>query len=226
MAARRIAPVVAIVLILFSMSAFCQNPPQPSDGDVIERLMPDGNPRKIIIPKPADQESAVRQLRKIRTQEQGSRAQQAAFLLAVLNVDYEKNRDYLLWVLRGCKVPSVTRGCDEMTPEYLAYLSNHGHEEILTPLMRDGVDSYSAAGSESFGSFLSEVVTDEPDRFLDALLPLPAPTQKRVCLAAGESDGSGMSPADLKRVNNRLGAMTDPVARRCLSEIEKANEPE
>jgi len=188
--------------------------------------MPDGGPRNIVIPKPADQESAVRQLSKLRAQEQGSRPQQAAFLLAVLGVDYEKNRDYLLWVLRGCGVPEITRGCDDVTGMYLAYLYDRGHREVLQPLMTEGVESYNAAGSESIGSFLSELIVKSPNEFLDAIRPLPVPTQRRICSFAGAADGGGMAPADLRKVRSHLRMMTDPVASRCLREIEKANKPQ
>ena len=43
-----------------------------------------------------------------------------AFLLAVLDVNYEQNRDYLIWVLKGCGVPEIKHGCDDMTGEFLA----------------------------------------------------------------------------------------------------------
>ena len=109
-----------------------------------------------------------------------------------------------------------------MTGEFLAYLYEHGHSEVLTSLMKYG-NSYNAAGSEFVGTFLSETVAKSPDNFLDAVRSFPVPTQKKICYFAGLADGGGMAPANLRLVRKVLAARPDDVTARCLREIENAN---
>ena len=194
--------------------------------DVVGKILPDGNPRRLVMPKRSERESVIHQLRATRATAQGEHAQQVVFLLAVLGADYERNRDYLLWVLKGCEVPEIKHGCDDMTGEYLIYLYEHGHPEILAPLLSSSVKDYSAAGSEGLGAFFSELVAKSPNAFLDAVRSFPASAQRKMCYFAGAADGGGMSPADLRKVRNQLGAMNDEIARRCLRQIEQANKPE
>jgi hypothetical protein len=111
-----------------------------------------------------------------------------------------------------------------MTGEFLAYLYEHGHSEVLKPLMKDG-SSYDAAGSEFVGDFLSKLVAKSPDNFLDAVRSFPIPTQKKICYFAGSADSGGMAASDLRKARKALAAMTDDVAGRCLREIEHANKP-
>jgi len=87
--------------------------------------------------------------------------------------------------------------------------------------MKYGVNSYSAAGSEFVGAFLSGLVAKSPDKFIAAVRSLPVPTQNKVCYFAGLADGGGMG--DLWAARKNLRKMTDDVAAR---EIEKANKPE
>ncbi|HEX2952190.1 MAG TPA: hypothetical protein VHV83_21865 [Armatimonadota bacterium] len=145
--------------------------------------------------------------------------------MATMNVDYERNRNYLLWVFKGCNVPEVKNGCDDMTGTYLAYLYEHGHAEVLKPLMT-GLNGYNAAGSEFIGGFLSRLVAKNHADFLNAIRDFPVPEQKEICYFTGLADGGGMSPADLRQARKQLGAMEDSVARRCLQQIEKANRQE
>ena len=111
-----------------------------------------------------------------------------------------------------------------MTGEFLAYLYEHGHSEVLKPLMKDG-SSYDAAGSEFVGDFLSKLVAKSPDDFLGAVRSFPVPTQKIICYFAGSADGGGMAVSDLQKARKALAPMTDDVAGRCLREIEHANKP-
>jgi hypothetical protein len=123
-------PTVLFLLSLCFPSQAAQNPP----GDIVQKLLPSpNNPSSVVLPKPSERANDIKLLKDARREASGFRAQQLPFLLAVLNVDYERNRDYLLWVLRGCDVPEIKNGCDENTGEYLLYLLQHGHPEILAP---------------------------------------------------------------------------------------------
>jgi len=194
--------------------------------DVVRALLPDGAVRRLVIPKPSEKEKIIHQLKAAQATAQGERAQQVAFLLAVLGGDYDRNRDYLLWVMKGCEVPEIKHGCSDMTGDYLIYLYQHGHPEILPPLLSSSVNDYNAAGSESLGMFFSQLVVNSPKDFLDALRSFPASTQRRMCSMAGVAGGGGMTPADLGKARSQLGKMNDEVPRRCLQDIEQANKPE
>jgi hypothetical protein len=175
------------------------------------------------VSRPSERADAAKRLKEARRTAYGSHAQQIAFLLAVLNVDYPRDRDYLLWALRGCDVPEIRNGCDELTGSYLVDLFQHGHREILAPLLNAAIKDYNAAGSEILGGFFSELVASSPEEFLDGVRSFPVPTQKKMCYFAGLGDGGGMGPSDLKELRARLGAMHDEVAQRCLLQIESAN---
>ncbi len=215
---------LTIALILLAVgnlnpAAFGQTP------DVVAALLPDGSVRRFVMPKPAEKEKVIHRLQAAQVSAQRERAQQVAFLLAALGADYERNRDYLLWVMKGCEVPEIKHGCSDMTGEYLAYLYQHGHPEILRPLMTATVHNYNAAGAEFLGGFLSELVVRTPNDFLDAVRSFPASTQQKICSLAGVADGGGMAPGDLRKVRSELGRMHDEVAQRCLQQIEQANQP-
>ena len=215
-----------MLLLTVAGSAVGQLPSPPTERSqtVVEKLMPDGGTHRLQLPKPEQRAHVVQQLRRMQNDIHKPDAQQVAFLLALLGVDYERNRDYLLWVFKGCGVPEMKRGCDDMTGEFLAYLYEHGHPEVLKPLMKDG-NSYDAAGSEFVGDFLSKLVAESPNDFLDAVRSFPVPTQKKICYFAGSADGGGMAQIGLMKARKKMGAMTDIVARRCLREIEYANKP-
>jgi len=216
---------IAISIILLCIGALGQSTSGQAQ-DIVKTLLPNGNPQELVMPKPSERERVIRQLRAARADAQGVYAQQAAFLLAALGADYERSRDYLLWVLKGCDFPDIRRGCDDMTGEYLIYLCEHGHHEFLGPMLISSIDDYNAAGSEGLGSFFSTFVAKSPNDFLDAVRSFPASTQIKMCTFAGFGDGGGMAPEDLRKVRSQLGRMNDEVARRCLRQIEKANTPE
>jgi hypothetical protein len=218
--------IIGAALLVVAASAVGQSLSSRTENGqtVVEKLMPEGGPHPLQMPTPEQRVPVIRQLQRMQNDIHKPDAQQVAFLLAVLGVDYERNRDYLIWVLRGCSVPEVKHGCDDMTGEFLAYLYEHGHPEVLIPLMKYG-NSYNAAGSEFVGGFLSEVVAKSPDSFLDAVRSFPVPTQKEICYFAGSADGGGMAPSDFQKARKALAAKKDDVAERCLREIKHANRP-
>ena len=146
-------------------------------------------------------------------------------MLALLKADYESNRDYLLWVLKGCDTPKIVHGCDDMTPVYLISLYEHGHPEILPSLFRSSLQNYNASGSEALGGLLSDLVVKSPNIFLDNLKSFPVSEQKEICYSAGLADGGGMAPENLKNLEKRLDVLNDEMADTCIRQIEKANKP-
>jgi hypothetical protein len=211
-----------VCIIILSVYSVSQTAPK-SAQDIVEKLLPEGNISRLEVPKVSERQDAIKQLQEAKRTARGERVQQIAFLLGVLNVDYSRNRDYLLWVLRGCDVPEIKNGCNDMTGEYLVYLFRHGHPEILAPLLDASVKSYNAAGAEGLGAFFAELIAKSPNKFLDAVRSFQILTQKKMCYFAGSGDGGGMAPSDLKKVRERLSAMNDEVARRCLYQVEQAN---
>ena len=193
--------------------------------DVAKRMLPDGNLSKIVMPRASEKDSMIYQLKRARTASSGKDLQRIAFLLALLGADYESNRDFLLDVLRGCDVPEIKHGCDDMTAAYLIYLYRHGHSEILTPLFRSSLKNCNASGAELLGAFLSELIAKTPSVFLDAVSLFSIPKQEQICYTAGIADGGGMAPPDLKGARRKLSAINSELAKRCLRQIEKANEP-
>ena len=212
----------AVATILLWVGALSQ-PLSVRGQDIVGTLLPDGAPGRLVLPKPTERPRVIRQLRALQAATPGDRPQQVAFLLAALGADYERNRDFLLWALKGCEDPKITHGCDAFTGQYLSYLYEHGHHEILAPLLASGVKSNAAESKEYLGAFFSELVAKSPNEFLDAVRHFPVPTQKKMCSFAGYGDGSGMAEADLRKARKQLGAMNDEVARRCLRQIEAAN---
>ena len=213
--------VLLTIAVVFSAGSFGQT--ARTGSTVVDQLLPNGNPHSLSLPKPAARNGVIKRLKAIQNDPKKPQAQQVAFLLAVLDVDYEHNRDFLLRVFKGCDSVVIQRGCDDMTGEYLAYLYEHGHAELLKPLMVDGAKSYNAAGSEFVGDFLSHIVARSTNDFISAIRSLAVPEQKKVCQFAGSADGGGMNAKDLANARKMLKAMNDPVATRCLREIERAN---
>ncbi|MBI3651693.1 MAG: hypothetical protein HY231_11805 [Acidobacteria bacterium] len=102
----------------------------------------------------------------------------------------------------------------------------------MNPLLDVGLKS-DADLAEGLGSFFADVLRQEPERFLQALLKRPVNEQLHLAWMAGVEDGGGM-PGDtlqavrvsLKRIVARNHDPLAKVARRCLAEIEKANKDE
>jgi hypothetical protein len=154
------------------------------------------------------------------------RAQEVAFLLAAYDSDYQKNRDYLVHVLRGCATPSVQFGCDDSTGAFLEALYQRGHKGVLKPLMLYGKDSYNASLAELLGDFCSRVLANHTDEFLDAIRSMTPTAQRKVCEFAGSADGGGMNPKDLLQVRKKLKTLGDDLALRCLRAVESGSKPE
>lgn len=197
-----------------------------SQHDLIAQILPDGTVPKDLKVMPDHRGRVIKELKRAQATAQGQRAQQVAFILATLNVDYVKNRDYLFHVLSGCNYPEIRYDCDDMTGEYLIYLYRHGHTEILAPLLKTSIGSYNAAGSEGLGADFGEMIQKSPESFLQAVSTLPLATQKQVCSFAGSGDGGGLGAKGLSQARRNLHRIGGEVALRCLTQIEVANKPD
>jgi hypothetical protein len=221
------AAVLGAVLILsYAFLLPAQPRPVASQQDIVKQLLPNGEIPKEIIVKPEQRDRIIKRLKVEENTTDAQRAQQVAFLLAVLDAEFDRNRDYLLHVLSGCNYPKIRYGCDDMTGFYLIYVWEHGHPEILAHLLRTSIGSYNAAGSEGLGAFFGELVQESPEKFLDAVGTFPPAIQKKACSFAGLSDGGGLGAKGLVQVRKGLRRIGSDVAFRCLKEIEDSNKPE
>jgi len=195
-------------------------------NDLVAKLIPDHNPLHVVKLSSADRSRAIEQLKEAQKHSSGTQSQQLAFLLAALDSDYVKNRDYLIHVLHGCSTPAVKWDCDQNTGDFLIALYQRGHKEVLKPLMLDGKDSYNSMLAELLGDFYANVIAEHPTEFLDTIRPLSPKAQKRLCSLAGAGDGSGMAPKNLRQVRRELRSLGDDVALTCLRSVEAANKAE
>ena len=209
-----LAAVLAVVLAVGQKAA---------GGDIVARLLSDGNPHRLVTLDPAQKSSSIKALQSAQKAASGTRSVEVAFLLAAYDSSYEKNRDYLIANLRGCTHPGIKSGCDGNIADYLIVLYEHGHKDVLKPLMLVGKDSFSPVVADKLGSFFSNLVTDGPADFFDTIRPFPPQTQTQLCDLAGISDGGGMSAAQLQQVRQELKARGDDLSLACLETIEAAN---
>src|ERR1035438_3290453 len=160
----KIASSVVALALMPALPGLAQSGQGNPQQDIVKRLLPDGGVPKELQVRPEHRDSIIRKLKLAQgATHDAQRAQQVAFLLAALDAEYDHNRDYLLHVLSGCNYPEIRRGCDEMTGFYLIYLYEHGHQEILAPLLRTSIDSCHAAGSEGMGSYFGDLVLKSPN---------------------------------------------------------------
>jgi len=220
------AALLVVVTLSYAPLLPAQSRPTVSQQDIVQQLLPDGGIPKEVLVKPEQRNRIIRRLRAAQNTTDPQRAQQVAFLLAALDAEYDRNRDYLLHVLSGCNYPQIRYGCDEMTGFYLIYLWEHGHPEILALLLGTSIGSYNAAGSEGLGAFFGDLVQKSPEKFLDAVGTLATSTQKKACYFAGLSDGGGLGAKGLAQARKKLRGIGSEVALRCLKEIEDSNKPE
>jgi hypothetical protein len=139
------------------------------------------------------------------------------------------NRAAALRALKGCSTRPITLGCSEDTAGYLIGLYDHGDRALLRPLLDAGIHS-DAALSEMLGDFYSNVLSNNPRRFLSSLRSRSFKQQRHLCWMAGNTDGSGMGTDMLDHVRRSLRVIAsrrnDPlssIARPCLVNVNRAN---
>lgn len=137
------------------------------------------------------------------------------------------NRKKALAMLKGCSRSLSSEGCNEDTAGYLIGLYKRGDKGLLSALLDAGLVSDGAL-SESLGSFYGELLWKEPDELLKALVSRPKKEQHKLASSAAAMDGSGMPKDMLREVKSKLSKIAgqkhsrlSPVARLCLSELNK-----
>ena len=217
---------IAVAVLTFVISVLAQPGQEEAQHDIVEKLLPNGSVPRDVSVKPEQRDFIIKKLKLAQNTAHAQRAQRVAFLLAALDVDYGRNSGYLVHVLSGCDYPEIRYDCDDVTGDYLIYLYEHGHQEILAPLLKTSIGSYNAAGSEGLGAYFGELVQKSPEKFLDAVGTLAMLMQKKACGFAGSSDGGGLGAKGLVEARKKLRAIGSEVALRCLKEIEVANKPD
>jgi hypothetical protein len=219
----KIASIHFAVPLLAAVFAAGQQQVEP---DIVARLLPDGNPHRLVNLDPEEKKTTVKQLRSVQKTASDKQSVEVAFLLAAYDSDYGKNRDYLIENLRGCTTSAIKSGCDRKIADYLIALYERGHKDVLKPLMLLGKDSYSPIVAESLGSFIADLLTESPGAFFDTARQFPPETQNELCDLAGTADGGGLSADKLLRIQKELKARNDEISLTCLQTIEAANKHE
>jgi len=166
----------------------------------------------------------VDRLRREQSGASGEKAMNIAYDLAVFNVDYEKNRNYLLSLLDMClsspDKSSVEDVCDDTKlNKFLVNLYWRGDSGLLTMLLQNA-DSKAYVVEES-GDFYGDMLDRRTAVLLQNLSRLPVEKQMAVCRLAGKDDFSINSPKE-ERVAKQLRAIGGNLAERCLQEAEEA----
>ncbi len=166
-------------------------------------------------------ESAVEVLKKKQVNSWGEDAVRNAFTLAIFDIDYAKNRDYLSDLLEVClsspDKPAITDVCqDSNLSFFLEALYWRGDSGLLNQLLQ-AADSGAEAVSE-IGYFYADLLESHSDETLHVLQNLPESKQEAVCKMAGKDEAAGS--AKLKAVIENLLAANSDIARQCLKSLE------
>jgi hypothetical protein len=166
----------------------------------------------------------VDRLRREQPNAWGEERMTKTYALAVFNVEYQQNRDYLLSLLNIClsnpKRSALEDICDnEKLYQYLANLYWRGDTDLLGPLLQAVGETQAGVVNEA-GLFYADLLNRRTVDFLRGLASLPVEKQKAVCELAGKEDLSFKSPMR-ERVAKQLRAIGGDSATHCLQEIEK-----
>lgn len=147
----------------------------------------------------------------------GARARDIAYALAVFKDNYNRNRDYLLQLLKTCadrgKGSPQDAVCDDDLLDFVTNLYWRGDESLLQPLLTLPV-SLNDSGYD-LGTFYSDVLDRHPTSILHGLHTLTPEHRQDICKMAGKDDLSTDGPK-LKRVEKGLSSSTDDLAKPCL----------
>jgi hypothetical protein len=190
-------------------------------GDIVSYMMPYGVPTEIMMPPDSEKDRTIQRLKAEQAKATGNRAQQTAFLLAILGSDYSRNCNFLVHSLQGCD-SRPNHDCDENTIALVIGLYERGNKKLLQPILKLAPNSDGAV-SEILGSFYADTLIRSTSEFIDGVRSLSPLFQREVCTLAGGRDGGGMSSEELSDVRNKLHMSNSETAKRCLSEIEMIN---
>ena len=200
------------------MASLAQDDEKPED--IVDRLMPKGVPTELALPRGAAVKKTVAELQAARKQAEGKRAQQIAFLLATLKSDYEVNRDFLMQALEGCNsVPA--EDCYPDTAAFVIALYDGGDTSVLRPLLKVGSKAGGRLGT-TLGNFYADMLTQQPQPFVDGIASLPPEAQRNLCALAASTSSGGMTAEERSQVRSRLQEIGTQAAARCVGAIVQA----
>lgn len=166
--------------------------------------------------------SVVKLLRDEQRAASGERARDIAYALAVYNIEYRQNRDYVLGLLNGClsrpKESSEDDVCDHRLLDYLTNLYWRGDSTLLPHLLQMADLRKDVIGE--IGTFYANLLDRGTAIAVKGLQSLSVAKQQTICRLAGEDDFRIDSPK-LERVAEQLHAASGDVADRCLREARK-----
>jgi len=144
------------------------------------------------------------------------RARDIAYVLAVLSVDYEKNRDQLLSSLNGClsrpKESPEDDLCDSDLLRFVVNLYWRGDSTLLGPLLQIAESRHDVIGE--IGDFYSDLLDRRGAIALIAMEDLPNDKGQTVCKLA--NDDLSYDPPKRERVIAYLEEARSEAAAPCL----------
>ena len=150
----------------------------------------------------------------------GERARNIAYELAILHVDYEKNRDYLLSLLDRCvsqpKESPEDATCNSTLMSFITNLYWRGDDSLLPILLR--MPNVQNDVVSDLGRFYSELLDLRSKIIFDQLSELPNEQQVLVCHLANEGD-LNFDSQRLERVRTFLQDQHTAAADRCLTAL-------
>lgn len=172
---------------------------------------------------PSPPASLIANLRREQPSSSGGRARDIAYALAVFNVEYQQNREFLLDRLNTCidrpKDSPEDEVCDGRLLDYVTNLYWRGDSMMLQPLLQMA-DSRKDVIND-IGRFYADLLDRQTATTVDGVSKLVPEKQRAICRLAGEDEYSIDKPK-LKRVTEHLRAMGNETANQCLGEAEKA----
>ena len=167
--------------------------------------------------------SVVTLLREEQPNAAGERARDIAYALAIYEVEYRQNRDYLLGLLNTClSRPRESSEDDDCDPKLLDFVTNlywRGDSTVLPQLLQMADSRKDIIGE--IGTFYANLLERRTAIAVEGLQSLPIAKQKTICHLAGADDFRIDSPK-LNRVAQQLRGIGGEVADRCLQEAEGA----
>lgn len=145
------------------------------------------------------------------------RLRDISYALAVFNVEYEKNRDYLLSALNSClsrpKESPEDDVCDSDLFSFVANLYWRGDYKLLLPLLQIAEPRRDVIGD--IGIFYADLLDRRGDIVLGGMQELPDDKQRVVCRLA-DDDLRDNSPRQ-ERIKTFLRKAKGTAAVQCLS---------
>jgi hypothetical protein len=161
-------------------------------------------------------------LRKEQLDASPERLRDIAYVLAVFDVDYQKNRDYLLASLKNClSRPRESAEDDVCDSDLLSFVTNlywRGDTALLPTLLQLAESRRDVIGE--IGNFYADLLDRRGVIALNAMGVLPADKQQLVCKLA-DDDLSINSPRR-ERIKAFLHEAKSRAADQCLSALDNS----